>query len=279
CVIVCGLQDILDGQTPTAILDDLGTLISELKDVNENINISYCKLFPTLKEDEYGDKIKYFNELLGDWSSVNGINIIDCDSAFRLGNGEIDDMCYDFDFNNEGVFLNRFGVKRFLSSLVLKCNDFTLCDEWNVIKRTHDASNVRSMFRSKNQRNRDVVPQRQSDNDNVNNDDYVNNVNRKFRRNSNYAHIHENYVNRNFRRYSNYANNPRGSRQRINFARREYELGDPHYSNSTVNSRRGCFNCGEFNHSVQTCRFDHKLRCSQCGILGHKSKLCQNYSN
>ena len=44
------------------------------------------------------------------------------------------------------------------------------------------------------------------------------------------------------------------------------------------NGPLGCFNCGERNHQVATCRFDHKLRCGTCEQLGHKSKICP-YSN
>ena len=42
--------------------------------------------------------------------------------------------------------------------------------------------------------------------------------------------------------------------------------------------QRGCFQCGEYNHTASTCRFDHKLKCGSCKQLGHKSKFCQNYS-
>ena len=61
--------------------------------------------------------------------------------------------------------------------------------------------------------------------------------------------------------------------------RSRYETG--YRGNERVGARNrlvGCFNCGERNHQVATCRFDHKLRCGTCEQLGHKSKFCQ-YSN
>jgi len=43
--------------------------------------------------------------------------------------------------------------------------------------------------------------------------------------------------------------------------------------------RRGtCYNCGETNHAQNNCRFDHKLRCTTCYQLGHKSRLCKYYN-
>ena len=51
----------------------------------------------------------------------------------------------------------------------------------------------------------------------------------------------------------------------------------PHPSSRSY--RRGaCFRCGETNHSQKNCRFDHKVRCTACYRLGHKSKLCNHYS-
>ena len=45
------------------------------------------------------------------------------------------------------------------------------------------------------------------------------------------------------------------------------------------NVRRGCYNCGEYNHRQNVCRFDHRLKCGNCGTLGHKSKMCLVFPN
>ena len=41
--------------------------------------------------------------------------------------------------------------------------------------------------------------------------------------------------------------------------------------------RRGCYNCGEFNHHQSNCRYDHQIRCGNCYNLGHKYKSCNYY--
>lgn len=51
----------------------------------------------------------------------------------------------------------------------------------------------------------------------------------------------------------------------------QYTRGSYHY-------RRGCFNCGEHNHRQTNCRFDHRLRCTLFHQLGHKQRMCKNYS-
>ncbi len=48
-------------------------------------------------------------------------------------------------------------------------------------------------------------------------------------------------------------------------------------NNTNNNKSLGCYNCGEFNHRQSTCRFDHRLRCEDCHIQGHKRRLCEYY--
>lgn len=49
----------------------------------------------------------------------------------------------------------------------------------------------------------------------------------------------------------------------------------PVFAPSHAAPRRGCYNCGEVNHRQATCRYDHRLRCGNCRLLGHKGRLCQ----
>ena len=47
CILYCGIHDILEGTSPNSVIDNLGTLIAELKQVNENMDICVCHLVPT----------------------------------------------------------------------------------------------------------------------------------------------------------------------------------------------------------------------------------------
>ena len=41
-----------------------------------------------------------------------------------------------------------------------------------------------------------------------------------------------------------------------------------------------CYQCGEGNHTQNSCRWECVLQCTGCGYLGHKSKDCpQNYDD
>ena len=61
---------------------------------------------------------------------------------------------------------------------------------------------------------------------------------------------------------------------RTRYENRPRNIFNQNYVRKTI----GCFNCGEFNHAQKNCRFDHKVMCSICKRLGHKSRLCQSYS-
>ena len=64
CILYCGIHDILEGISPNGLLDNLGTLIAELKWINENMDICVCHLVPTLIVDEYEVPINCFNNQL-----------------------------------------------------------------------------------------------------------------------------------------------------------------------------------------------------------------------
>ena len=46
CILYCGLQDILDKSATSDIFDGLGSMVTELKQANENMNIYICELAP-----------------------------------------------------------------------------------------------------------------------------------------------------------------------------------------------------------------------------------------
>lgn len=104
CILYCGIFDVLDNATPNKILDNLGTLVSELKEKNEDMEIYICQLVPTLNSDELQARINEYNDQLMNWSSTNGVSLIKTDLPFRLGTGEADDMCYDLNKDKPGLF-------------------------------------------------------------------------------------------------------------------------------------------------------------------------------
>lgn len=79
----------------------------------------------------------------------------------------------------------------------------------------------------------------------------------------------------------NYTHTPGYDRREAYISNTQYdESSHSHSYNSQYYSRRnvGCFNCGEFNHVQRNCRFDHKVLCTICQRVGHKSRLCQHYT-
>ena len=158
------------------------------------------------------------------------------------------------------MFLNRLGAIRLLTAISKQCENLSLCENWEEVKRSHDA-----------------IPSKQKP--------------RKFQQNSNLNRMSQ-YANPNIGREDNYyQRTPLVRRERPRITRQDTHPRalnrDNFHQNSNINFHtltqarnvrgRGCFNCGELNHRESTCRFDHRLKCGDCGELGHKSKLCRHF--
>jgi len=261
CILYCGLQDILEDASPTTILDNVGMLISILKQRCDNMEFYICQLVPTLKEGNLNDKILSFNEQLMDWSHSNGVSIIKTDLPFRLGTGDLDELCFDVQDGEEfsGVLLNRLGAIRLLSTIKKQCPHFKLCHDWNSAKRYYTKFNNGD----NNNTGGGKAPTRLRINDLSMTD------NREMRCWSDYnrtSQIKQNIHNTKFS--SNWQNEKQDHLHRPHFNRRAL---------SNEKRARGCHNCGEYNHHQSSCRYDHKIRCALCHSLGHKSKLCLQY--
>lgn len=133
CVIYCGLYDIIDGKNPNSIYDSLGSLISNLKDKNSNVEIYVCEIAPVLMSQEIETKIIDYNENLSEWGKQNGVRIVKTAPVLSLGNGEIDDLC--FEEENQIQLLNRLGIIKLLSTIDKQCNGFTLSKNWLNTKK------------------------------------------------------------------------------------------------------------------------------------------------
>ena len=279
CIVVCGMHDILDGDTPAVVLDHLGTLISELKIVNENMDIFVCQMVPSLKVDELEETISYYNCQLVEWSSTNGVSIIKCELPFKLGTGDVDDMCFYVNGENPGVFLNRFGVKRLLTTINNQCNNFNLCENWNEVKRMDDAFIGRPVNLSNSRRHqfhlnpfKQQVQKRNGSNRTFH-DHLPSRTNRD--RNQNYITGDKN-SNFNHKRMYN------GSQQNDVISQshsgRDFRSNNVSIYEQRSNSNRGgCYNCGEYNHHQVNCRYDHRVKCNSCHNFGHKSRRCSLY--
>ncbi|KAK4288649.1 hypothetical protein Pmani_038327, partial [Petrolisthes manimaculis] len=55
-------------------------------------------------------RIGDYNEHLKNWCELNCTSFVETDPSFRLGTGEVDDMCYDMESNSPGSTLNRIGA-------------------------------------------------------------------------------------------------------------------------------------------------------------------------
>ena len=75
------------------------------------------------------------------------------DLAFKLGTGEVDDMCYDFASESSKCVLNRHGVVRLFSTFSRQCPSFKLSFKWDSIK-----NNVGVPLNTNYKRNDEVLP-------------------------------------------------------------------------------------------------------------------------
>ena len=133
CILYCGLQDIIDGTSPADAMDRFGSLVTCLKEVNEEMTIYVCELVPVTNVQDFDENLNNFNNLLAAWCANNGVSLIKTNLQFRLGTFEVDNMCYQMNQENQGNFLNRFGVIRLLNIIAKQCPFFELPDNWDSI--------------------------------------------------------------------------------------------------------------------------------------------------
>lgn len=263
-ILYCGIQDIMDGLSCSTVIDNLGALVTTLKEKNENMEIYVCELVPTL-DGEMLPKINELNSELEKWTSGNNINLIKTDLPFRLGTGDVDDMCLE-DFGKEGCsVLSRYGVIRLLSEIEKQYPLLNVCENITQIKRNSSSTSQARFKWSHN--------------------DYEDNHYRHAQRTRDYGITHRwssgNYGD-NRQRY-NLRNSSEGRRVGLypSGTYNQYSRNAQAHFHRTYYSpndrKTGCYNCGEFNHRQSGCRFDHKIKCGNCNQLGHKNRLCPVY--
>lgn len=134
CIIYCGLYDTLNSASPEHTLDNLGSLISTLKQKNGNMKINVCQVIPVPEYEEIKEKIICYNDQLLKWGASNGVKIVKTAPDFTLSTGDIDDVYFDEE-NKKLLILNRLGAIRLLSTIRKQCPGFKLSKNWESIKR------------------------------------------------------------------------------------------------------------------------------------------------
>ena len=238
------------------------------------MKILVCELVPSMNEEDLDIKINQYNSKLNKWGESNGISIIETNLNFRLGTGEVNEMC----FREDGIFLNRLGVIRLLTTISKKLDYFKLAKNWKDITRNYGPSKLSSQISSNQWDKPFSYKKRHSGIQNQQGTAHSRTRNYRAHTtypNSNmYATSDSNHINQYNRRFSNGRVNLNGIYQRT-----EHENTTPgHTIHHNQQRREGCFNCGERNHRSDTCRYDHKIRCTECHQLGHKNKFCSYFS-
>ena len=280
-------------------LEKLGLLISEIKAKNDNVNIGICEFVPILSNVEMHDTIPEVNSKLSSWCETNEIPFINTKPYFTFGSGDIDSSCFVHVNEFPTAKLNRNGAVRLLEAL-RKYNISYLCKDWEKVKlKSNKIAHLRDAKSSTQDRapyeNRFSILANEDNDDNYMTYDRPqysfhgkmnkSQINRVGYRSEATSNNRERQTHRGGRqppptRYLHPGDNYQAARKppppatRSSYTRqrmRDADLG-------VRGERRGCFQCGEYNHTASTCRFDHKLKCGNCSELGHKMKFCRYFS-
>lgn len=362
CVLYSGIHDLLEESSPATILDNLGSLISALREKNSSMKVYVCQVVPLPTCQDVNDKIEDYNEQLTKWGEANGIKVIKTVPTFKLGTGELEELC--FDIKNDSYFtLNRLGAIKLLSTIKRQCPEFHLCTKWEQVKRTINMHNTQRREKPSTEAH-NPMPTSRATAPRASRADlpaYTTPTDQADSRFYNQGHLYaqskpthraphhpftttQRAPSHRAAPVSRVSTNPtlaraaRGERGRTYAAAlrgapderhhtahyhsythtpvarewsrnnstqyqsstpatevRDTYFGDSYNDQANRNMhdytstyqlanrnydgrKRGCYNCGEFNHVQMNCRFDHKLLCGNCKRLGHKSRLCQQYS-
>ena len=262
-ILYCGSQDILDGSPPDSVIENLGALVATLREKNENMEIFICELVPSYEGESLISKVKEFNNKLVEWTYHNKINLIKTDLPFRLGTGEIDDMCIENLGSYTNYFpLSRYGVVRLLSTIHNQYPNINLCPNIDNIKRNPFDSNP-----SKSNENLEIANNFRPVGIRTNAGPYVSKENGTDRLRNRQSRV--NY-------HSSRSHGENSRYHPIYNSNNNYDYRYRKNPHSAI-GKQGCYNCGEFNHNQSTCRYDHKIKCISCNQLGHKNRLCYLY--
>ena len=299
-VLYCGMSDVIADRNVSDVIDGLGTLVASLKEKNEAMEIFICELVPDMKEEALQSKVKDFNRKLIEWGYNNQVNIIKTDLPFKLGTGEIDELCFMGKEVDAPLTFNRYGAIRLLSTIIKQYPYLDLCVDLEQIR---DSMNRKD---SDNPNGYDI-PNNETKGTRLKRGRVREQSNRIIYRlplNSGVPHGNQSHPSRPHPRHSNPAPHPRHSHP-AHYPRHSHPAPHSHhshpaphpqplsYSHPRSDSRERyplryrnegqnwppCLNCGERNHKQENCFYNHRIRCGTCKELGHKSKLCVNQNH
>ena len=137
CVIYIVINDILEEGLPVTVFDNLGSLISDLKENNNIKEIYVCQVIPMPTTQEIQIKVEDYIELLVKWGETNDVEVIETVPTFRLGTGELHDLSFHKEKDvNSGFTLNSLGAIKVLSTIKIQCPGFHLFFKCNEVKNS-----------------------------------------------------------------------------------------------------------------------------------------------
>ena len=174
--------------------------------------------------------------------------------------GDVDVNCYDNNSNISYDNLSRIGAVRLLDAIASSCQGSFVVDNWKEMKQ--------NLHKSINALRKSVTV-----NEEENGNHFVNH-NVRYRGNSKHQDGHYSSVSYNVKSARNDLANSRNNLNRQRFDGFNYCPGRNGIINNRLMRKRGCYNCGEYNHRQSNCRYDHQLKCNYCYEYGHMSRLC-----
>ena len=79
------------------------------------MNVYVCKIVPSLQQDVHA-KIEDYNNHLAKWGETNRISVIDPVPTFKLGTGDLNDLCFDKKTDSYST-LNILGAIKLLNTI------------------------------------------------------------------------------------------------------------------------------------------------------------------
>ena len=200
-----------------------------------------------------------------EWCEDNGLTFLQTLPFFTLGTDELDPNCF---YQSPAYNLNRTGAIRLLDAISKDCPHL-VCENWDQVKSNWNLHLAKereflhtNYYYNQQQQSSDFTQWEQT-NDGESNDQpsWAGMVRGEGRRQP-------------VRRDED------DHRQGYNPSRGAYKYPNTRasYESNNMTKKVGCYNCGEFNHHINRCRYDHDVTCRYCNKKGHKSKLCYYYS-